>query len=164
MAIPTVHSLPEKPEDWSTFTVPEELITRAKTHEDKIMISKFAFAKPELTLYHINNVFKLLEDHYFTIQQLPVLHLIQLYSQEVVQDQILVEVAVMKRARLLLNIGLKTAAQGLLDSKPSTYVLTDDEKKINFEKIKALKDPADDASRKLIPFLVVDEGTPTVLE
>ena len=29
MAIPVIHSLPEKPEDWATFTVPEELIKRA---------------------------------------------------------------------------------------------------------------------------------------
>lgn len=84
MAIQVVHALPEKPEDWATFVIPDEFIQRAKTHEDKIMISKYAFAKPELTLYHINNVFKLLEDHYFTIQQLPVLQLIQLYSKEVI--------------------------------------------------------------------------------
>jgi len=83
MAIPVIHALPEKPEDWATFTLPEELVTKAKTHEDKIMISRYAFAKPELTLYHLNNVFKLLEDHYFTIQQLPVLHLLQLFNQEV---------------------------------------------------------------------------------
>lgn len=64
-----------------------------------------------------------------------------------------------------MNLGLKSTAQSLIDSKPSTYVLTEDEKKINFEKIKALKDPADDGNaKKLIPFLVYDEGTPTVLE
>lgn len=68
MAIPVEFALPEKPEDWATFSIPDEFIQRAKSHEDKIMISKFAFAKPELTLFHINNVFKLLEDHYFTIQ------------------------------------------------------------------------------------------------
>jgi hypothetical protein len=67
MAIPVEFSLPDKPEDWATFALPEEFISRAKSHEDKIMISKFAFAKPELTLYHINNVFKILENHYFTI-------------------------------------------------------------------------------------------------
>jgi hypothetical protein len=81
-----------------------------------------------------------------------------------VQDQILVEVAIMKRARLLMNLGLKTTAQALVDSKP-TYTLTDDEKKINYEKIKALKDPADDgSSKKMIPFSIFDEATPTVLE
>lgn len=65
--IPVIHAMPEKPEDWASFKLPDELIERSKTHEDKIMISKYAFAKPELTLYHLNNVFKLLEDHYFTI-------------------------------------------------------------------------------------------------
>jgi hypothetical protein len=164
MAIPVIHSLPEKPEDWATFAVPEELIKRAKTHEDKIMISRYAFAKPELTLYHINNVFKLLEDHYFTIQQLPILHLLQLFNQEVIQDKILVEVAVMKRARLLMNLGLKSAADALIEGKEHTYVLNEEEKKLNYEKIKALKDPADDNTKKLIPFNMVDEGAPTVLE
>lgn len=164
MAIPVIHALPEKPEDWATFTLPEELVTKAKTHEDKIMISRYAFAKPELTLYHLNNVFKLLEDHYFTIQQLPVLHLLQLFNQEVIQDNILVEVSILKRARMLMNLGLKSAAEALVDSKEHIYILNDEEKKLNYEKIKALRDPADDLAKKHIPFDVAEEGAPLVLE
>ena len=86
--IPQQHSLPEMPEDWANFQVPEIFISKASVHEDKIMISKFAFMKPELTLYHIQNVIKLLDDHYFSIQQLPVLHLLNIFSSQVLQDSI----------------------------------------------------------------------------
>jgi hypothetical protein len=52
------------------------------------MVSKFSFLKPELTLFHLQNLLQLLEDHYFSIQQLPVLQLIILYHKIVVKDSI----------------------------------------------------------------------------
>ena len=47
---------------------------------------------------------------------------------------------------------------------PKSYVLNDEEKKVNFEKIKALKDPTDDLKSKHIPFHAPEEGVPMVLE
>ena len=122
LGIPVFHSLPEKPEDWVSFKVPEDFIQKASMNEDKIMISKISFMKPELTLYHIKNVLKLLEDHYFSIQQLPVLHLMQLFSKEVMDDKILHEVTMMKRARLTMNLGLKDLSDELIEEiKPTAY-------------------------------------------
>jgi hypothetical protein len=69
------------------------------------MVSRFVFGKPELTLYHLRNVFNLLESHFYTIQQVPILHMLQLFNQEVLFDQILVEVNQLKQARLLFNLG-----------------------------------------------------------
>ena len=145
IGIPVVHALPEKPEDWVNFSLPEEFRAKAQGHEDKIMISKYTFMKPELSLYHLQNVLKLLDEHYFSIQQLPVLHVLQLFNDQVLDDRILVELAELKRARLLMNLGLNTQAEALVDALgPRSYVLNEEEKKVNFEKIKALKDPADD--------------------
>lgn len=79
------------------------------------MISKYAFMKPELTLFHLNNVYKLMEDHYFSIQQLPILFLLQIFNQEVLGDNILVELTILKRARLLMNFGLKSKAEAILN-------------------------------------------------
>lgn len=169
-AIPIEHTLPEKPEDWAHFHLPALFAEHARAHEDKIMISRISFAKPELTLYHLRNVYKLLEDHYFTIQQLPVLHLMQLFNEEVLQDSILVEVAVLKRARLLMNLGLKTEADQLIantfkEGGKQSYELTEEERTFNFEKIKALKDINDDIkSNKVVPFDAPDESAPLVLE
>jgi hypothetical protein len=59
--------LPEKPEDWVNFNVPQQFISKATVHEDRIMISKIAFMKPELSLFHFKNVLRLLEEHYFSI-------------------------------------------------------------------------------------------------
>ena len=134
LGIPVFHQLPEKPEDWVDFKVPEDFVAKASVNEDKIMISKIAFMKPELTLYHIQNVLKLLEEHYFSMQQLPVLHLLQLFSKEVMDDNILFEVTQMKRARLMMNLGLKEVSEQLIeDIKPIAYSLTEEEKKVNFE-------------------------------
>jgi len=43
MAIPVKHSLPEKLEDWTTFSVPEVLFEKTAGHEDKIMLAKWTF-------------------------------------------------------------------------------------------------------------------------
>ena len=71
--------------------VAEDFFKKAETHEDRVMVSKFTFMKPELTIYHLRNIFKLLEDHYFTIQQLPVLHLMIIFNKVVLKDNILNE-------------------------------------------------------------------------
>jgi len=165
IGIPVVHALPEKPEDWVSFALPEEFGAKAAVHEDKIMISKFSFMKPELTLYHLQNVLRLLEDHYFSIQQLPVLHLLQLFTDQVLGDKILVEVAELKRARLVMNLGLKAQSEAMVEAVASrAYVLNDEERKVNFEKIKALKDPTDDLKSKHIPFHAAEDSAPVVLE
>lgn len=65
--IPVEHTLPEKPEDWVNFDLHEDFLKKVDTHEDRVMISKITFMKPESTLYHLKNVLRLLEDHYFTI-------------------------------------------------------------------------------------------------
>jgi len=70
---------------------------------------------------------------------------LQLFNDQVLDDRILVELAELKRARLLMNLGLNAEAEALIDDvSPRSYVLNEEEKKVNFEKIKALKDPADD--------------------
>ena len=160
-----VHSLPEKPETWVNFGIPSEFISKAGVHEDRIMISKYTFMKPELTFFHLKNVLKFLEDHYFSIQQLPVLHLLELFNEIVLQDRIQVETSKMKRARLLMNLGLKKESDELINTvNQNAYLLNEEEKKVNFEKIKALKDVNDDLKTKNIPFNPAEDGSPLVLE
>jgi hypothetical protein len=66
----------------------------------------------------------------------------QLFNQIVLGDQILVEVAGLKRCRLLMNLGLDVQAEeSVKDLSAKSYILNEEEKKVNFEKIKALKDP-----------------------
>ena len=47
---------------------------------------------------------------------------------------------------------------------PRSYRLTDEEKKVNFEQIKALKDPTDDLKSKFVPFNSPNDQIPMVLE
>ena len=54
--IPIKYNLPEKAEDWVNFALPEAFMQKANGHEDKIMIAKWTFIKPELTLAHLQNV------------------------------------------------------------------------------------------------------------
>jgi hypothetical protein len=35
--------LPEKPDDWTVFEIPNELIQKGDVHEDKAMIGKWTF-------------------------------------------------------------------------------------------------------------------------
>ena len=76
MQIPLDFALPEKPEDWTTYEVPEQYYAKSGEHEDKVMVAKYTFIKPELTYLHMQKVAKLLEQHYFHIQLLPVLSML----------------------------------------------------------------------------------------
>ena len=67
IGVPTKYALPEKPEDWISFTPPEQLIAKSNGHEDKLMVSKWTFIKPELTYFHMQNVASILEEHYFSV-------------------------------------------------------------------------------------------------
>jgi hypothetical protein len=67
IGVPSKFNLPEKPEDWITFTVPEALLQKSNGHEDKLMISKWTFIKPELTFFHLQNIANILEEHYFSV-------------------------------------------------------------------------------------------------
>jgi hypothetical protein len=58
--IPVKFNLPEKAEEWTSFVPPEQLYSKSKGHEDKIMVAKWTFIKPELTFYHLQNIVQLL--------------------------------------------------------------------------------------------------------
>jgi hypothetical protein len=47
---------------------------------------------------------------------------------------------------------------------PRSFKLTDEERKVNFEQIKALKDPTDDLKTKFVPFNTPNDQIPNVLE
>jgi hypothetical protein len=65
----------------------------------------------------------------------------------------------------LFNLGHKEVANKVLEEiKDGGYVLSDEEKNYNFEKIKALKDPNDDMRSKKVPFEDQDEGAPKVID
>jgi hypothetical protein len=53
--------MPEKPEDWTGYELPLELKEKGDTHEDKVMIGKWTFAKPELTYLHLRKLADILE-------------------------------------------------------------------------------------------------------
>ena len=64
-----------------------------------------------------------------------------------------------------MNLGLESQAQTLItEANTKSYDLNDEEKKVNIEKIKALRDPNDDLKTNNIPFNEVEEGAPLVLE
>jgi len=133
--------LPEKPDEWTTFEVPAELIAKGEVHEDKAMIGKWTFQKPELTYLHLRKVADILDGQYFSIQLLPVLTLMEIFAGSVLGNPVLEQTHALQKSRLLLNMGMKVEGNKLyekLDSK--RYLLSDEEKKVQFEKIKQLKD------------------------
>jgi len=99
--------VPEKPEEWVDFEIPEELVKKAATHEDKIMIGKWTFIKPELTFHHLKNICQTLEDHYLHLHMIPVLKLLEFFALHVLELPTLAQVFELKRARLMLNMGME---------------------------------------------------------
>lgn len=165
IGVPVKYSLPEKPEDWINFYVPESLVNKSQGHEDKLMVAKWTFIKPELTFFHLQNIANILEEHYFSIQLLPVLEMINLFGKLVLEDRKIEDLCALRKARLLLNFGLKQEGDALRQQWETTsYKLSDDEKKLQLEKIKALKDPSDNLKDKAVAFEFEGDQEPLVLE
>ena len=166
MQIPLEYSLPEKPEEWTSYEVPEAYFQQSEEHEDKIMVAKYTFIKPELTFCHIQKVAKLLDQHYFHIQLLPVLSMLQLFAKDVLKDSIAEKTYMLQRARVLFNLGLKPEGTALqTKAEENAFELTEDERRVNFEKIKALKNPNDDLREgTTVPFTVEAADEPQVIE
>lgn len=64
-----------------------------------------------------------------------------------------------------MNIGLKPESEKLRELwENHCYKLTEEEKKVNLEKIKGLKDPSDDLKSKNVMFPFEEDKEPVVLE
>ena len=129
------------------------------------MVAKWTFLKPELTFLHLKKVAELLESHYFSVQLLPVLAMVELFAKEVLADPILTSTAQLARGRLIMNLGLREEGLALqAKSGADKYELTEEERKIHYEKIKALKDEKDNMKDEEVPFNPDSEMTPLVVE
>jgi hypothetical protein len=111
--VPNKYALPEKAEEWINFVVPESLLPKSASHEDKMMVSKWSFIKPELTYYHLVNIANILEDHYFSVQLLPVVEMINLFGRIVLIDRKIEDISILRKARLLMNLGLRSESDAL---------------------------------------------------
>lgn len=64
-----------------------------------------------------------------------------------------------------MTLGLKQEAEDVKTKiEENGYKLTEEEKKLNFEKIKALKDPQDNLKDKGVVFHFEEENEPLVIE
>ena len=74
-AVPTekkVYILPKTLDEWVEFEYPKELIDIISTHEESNLICKFAYEYPELSYYHMEQVFSTLEKYGMHIHCLPI--------------------------------------------------------------------------------------------
>ena len=71
--------------------------------------------------------------------------MLQLFSKDVLKDPIAEKTYMLQRARVLFNLGLKPEGNALqTKAEENAFELTEDERRVNYEKIKALKNPKDD--------------------
>lgn len=80
---------------------------------------------------------------------LPIVELIRFFAILVLEDQKLEEIMLLTKARILMNLGLSKQGEQLkTDWDSNHYQLTEEEKKINLEKIKGFKDPNENLKDK----------------
>ncbi len=91
--------------------------------------------------------------------------MINIFGKLVLEDRKIEDLCILRKSRLLHNLGLKTESEALKTLWDNNqYKLTDDEKKLQLEKIKGLKDPLDNLKDKAVAFAYEDEKEPVVLE
>ena len=110
-----IFTMPEKPEEWTKYELPNEIKEKGDTHEDKVMIGKWTFTKPELTYLHLRKVADILESQLFSLQLIPVLMLLEVFAGRVLNSSILEQAHALHRSRLLMNLGLKQEAVKLYE-------------------------------------------------
>jgi hypothetical protein len=96
---------------------------------------------------------------------IPVLKLLHCFAAHVLEMPTLAQVFQLKLAGLLLNLGMQEQGNALkqqVDSNP--YVLNEEEKKVEFEKIKGLRDLGDDLNDKNVSFANLGPREAMVLE
>jgi hypothetical protein len=160
--LPNLFQIPETPEGWIDFELPEDLIELCKKHEDKTMIAKWAFQKPEISFYHINHILKILEEHYMLIQMIPVLKLGKLFNDLVLDDAIFGGIFDLKLARVYNNLGL--TEKGKLAPLFSSFKLSEETKRIQQENIKGFIDSEENLKRKEASFNPIGKREPFGLE
>jgi len=104
--LPTTFDFPDTPENWINFEPHEELIDLCKKHEDKTMIAKWAFQKPEITLYHLGQILDLLESHYFHIQMVPILKFCKLFTSTVIENEYYSNIYDLRLIRITYSFGI----------------------------------------------------------
>lgn len=123
--------MPEKLEDWCSFQTPDELVQKGLDHEDKVMIGKWTFTKPELTYLHLKKLAAILEGQLFSLQLIPVLKLLEIFAGMVLGSEILEQSHALHRSRVLMNIGLREEGCKLHDKIESKrYTLSEEERKV----------------------------------
>ena len=138
-------------------------LEHARKHEDKTMVAKWAFTKPALTYEHLSHVVEICENHYLHVQLVPLLRFVSLYSGVVLEEPKLQQLAELRYARLLYNLGLQEKGTEVRTAAGEMR-LDDNEKKICLENIKGLRDPNDDLKSKEVPFERLGARDPWVLE
>ena len=129
MHLPERVKIPEKAEDWLLWAVPEDLTEMAKKHEDRTMIAKWAFQKPELTYFHIKNIIETLQDHFLVIQMMPLLKFSELYADVVLENTDVKKLSQLKTGRILMNLNFKE--EGLqLKELVGDLELSEEQKKV----------------------------------
>ena len=77
------------------------------------MIAKWAYQKPEITLYHVNNIIQLLDYHYLHIQMIPVLKFAKIFSSLVLENEYYTSIYDLKLTRICYNFGLKISNESI---------------------------------------------------
>lgn len=100
----------------------------------------------------------------FSMQQIPVLLLLEFFAGSVLSNPILEQAHALHRSRLLFNLGLKAEGTKLQDRiEAKRYLLSDEEKKVQYEKIKAMNDSKSKDGDK-VHFAVEKDSEPQVVE
>lgn len=162
--IPPTLTMPEKLEDWTTYEIPQEFMVKGLDHEDKVMIGKWTYSKPELSYLHLKKLADILESQLFTLQLIPVLQLLEIFAGQVLNSPVLEQAHALQRSRVLMNLGLKQEGQKLYEKiETKRYLLSEEERKVQYEKIKALSDMSHKSEEKT-HFGVEDAMEPLVVE
>ncbi|KAM9325060.1 LOW QUALITY PROTEIN: cilia- and flagella-associated protein 46 [Gastrophryne carolinensis] len=103
-------TLPSNPEEWSGFDCPEELRDAFKEDSSSQVINKSTIPKPTYSLYYLDLLVKELQGISYTHLTLPVLHLAEVISLDVVESKSLSSLYHLKISHICGDLELYTAA------------------------------------------------------
>ncbi len=183
--VPQETGLPFDEQAWLTYELPADFMDWIKKYQEADIFSYWAFIKPSLTFYYMNQALRMFDTFSMQVQKLPIIKTLIVYSEVVERNPRLADTYRVQLFRQTGNLaplpppkpvvpeGEEAEAESESAEKPEdkaqklldTLTLTDEEKRLEYENIKLQAVVAGETGTSEEPsFAFKEKKEPQILE
>eukprot|EP01022_Parablepharisma_sp_SALTPOND_P012569 TRINITY_DN161_c0_g1_i1.p1 TRINITY_DN161_c0_g1~~TRINITY_DN161_c0_g1_i1.p1 ORF type:complete len:1999 (+),score=278.18 TRINITY_DN161_c0_g1_i1:82-5997(+) len=165
--VPVDGQVPFDEQGWLTYNLPAEFLEWCKKYQEADIFSYWAFLKPSLSFYYMNQLLRLLENFSMQVQKIPVLKTLIAFADIIAKDPKLVDTYQVHLARESLRVSPTAdpqAEEAKIQALLDTLTLGEEEKRLEYENIKLQSLAFNDDKSSPTAFMYRDKREPEVLD